>query len=214
MMDRPRYFHVVDFEATCSNDNSLRREEMEIIEVGAVMVDGPTLEVLDEFQSFVRPVRRPVLTAFCRELTSITQADVDEAAAFPDVVDRWQNWASSYDGSVLSSWGEYDRNQLEQDCRCHRLAYPFSPEHINLKAQFSLRLGQRRRFGLAAALARAGLTLQGTHHRGIDDARNIARLLPFILGEKAVPPHTQKKASGGRESPDGGGSPRACIPPN
>ena len=35
---------------------------------------------------------------------------------------------------------------------------------------------------LTGALAQAGLPLAGTHHRGIDDARNIARLLPFALG--------------------------------
>ncbi|GIS61919.1 MAG: hypothetical protein CM1200mP2_41440 [Planctomycetaceae bacterium] len=36
---------------------------------------------------------------------------------------------------------------------------------------------------MAAALKEVGLELRGTHHRGIDDARNIARLLPFIVGE-------------------------------
>jgi inhibitor of KinA sporulation pathway (predicted exonuclease) len=35
---------------------------------------------------------------------------------------------------------------------------------------------------MAAALRRVGLPLRGTHHRGIDDARNIARLLPWIVG--------------------------------
>ena len=28
----------------------------------------------------------------------------------------------------------------------------------------------------------AGLQFEGTAHRGIDDARNIARLLPLIVG--------------------------------
>ena len=41
---------------------------------------------------------------------------------------------------------------------------------------------------MAGALRRVGLTLQGTHHRGIDDARNIARLLPWSLGRIAAPP--------------------------
>ena len=31
------------------------------------------------------------------------------------------------------------------------------------------------------ALARIGLPLEGTHHRGIDDARNIARLAALML---------------------------------
>jgi inhibitor of KinA sporulation pathway (predicted exonuclease) len=31
------------------------------------------------------------------------------------------------------------------------------------------------------------LAFQGTEHRGIDDARNIARLLPYALGRLPVP---------------------------
>ncbi|MGD9857393.1 MAG: exonuclease domain-containing protein [Planctomycetaceae bacterium] len=181
MTFRPRYFHVVDFEATCCDEGSVPREEMEIIEVGAVLVDGNSLRPLGEFQSFVRPVRHPVLTSFCRELTRITQQDVDAAPPFAQVLNEWRKWAEPFEGSVFSSWGSYDFHQLEQDCRFHRLPNPFMPGHINLKAEFSRRIGQRRRFGLAGALSRAGLTLEGTHHRGIDDARNIVRLLPFLV---------------------------------
>ena len=36
------------------------------------------------------------------------------------------------------------------------------------------------------ALAHVGLPLVGTHHRGIDDARNIARLLPHSLAPESV----------------------------
>jgi 3'-5' exoribonuclease 1 len=51
-----------------------------------------------------------------------------------------------------------------------------------VKKQFSTQLGEETRYGMAGALRRVGLQLQGTHHRGIDDARNIARLLPWVLG--------------------------------
>ena len=47
---------------------------------------------------------------------------------------------------------------------------------------FSQQLGEEQRHGMAGALRRVGLPLVGTHHRGIDDARNIARLLPWVLG--------------------------------
>ena len=36
------YFLIVDLEATCSNDGSIPREEMEIIEIGAVMLNRST----------------------------------------------------------------------------------------------------------------------------------------------------------------------------
>jgi inhibitor of KinA sporulation pathway (predicted exonuclease) len=53
---------------------------------------------------------------------------------------------------------------------------------MNLKRAFSERLGESRPYGLGQALTRVGLRFQGNAHRGIDDARNIARLLPMILG--------------------------------
>ena len=39
---------------------------------------------------------------------------------------------------------------------------------------------------MAQALKLVGIELQGTHHRGIDDAKNIAKLLPYILGQKQI----------------------------
>ena len=67
---------IIDFEATCANDGSVPRGEMEIIEIGAVLVEAATFGTLGTFQSFVRPVRHPMLTPFCTELTTITQSDV------------------------------------------------------------------------------------------------------------------------------------------
>lgn len=61
---------------------------MEIIEVGAVTVDAANLQVVDEFQSFVRPTRHPRLTEFCTGLTSIAQQDVDNAPVFQFVIAR------------------------------------------------------------------------------------------------------------------------------
>ena len=40
--------------------------------------------------------------------------------------------------------------------------------------------------GLAEAVKMAGLELSGVHHCGIDDARNIAQLLPYIFGDKRI----------------------------
>lgn len=45
-----------------------------------------SLQVIDEFQSYVRPTWRPTLSAFCTELTGITQADVDDAPTYAEVL--------------------------------------------------------------------------------------------------------------------------------
>jgi 3'-5' exoribonuclease 1 len=59
---------------------------------------------------------------------------------------------------------------------------PFGADHLNIKRRFTEELGLNKKLGMHEALELVGLPLVGTHHRGIDDARNIARLLPFALG--------------------------------
>lgn len=176
---------VVDLEATCDDRNRLGnlvpKHEMETIEIGAVLVDTTTLEPVSELGIFVKPVRHPRLTTFCTELTSITQADVDGGVPFPEAaasVDRFLAGRHA----LFGSWGDYDRNQFAQDAAYHGVRLPFTRHHVNLKKRFSEQLGEAKRFGMDAALRRVGLMLEGTHHRGIDDARNIARLLPWITG--------------------------------
>src|SRR5690606_10631645 len=82
---------------------------------------------------------------------------------------------------ILCSWGAYDLAQFQVDCHRHGLELPASfTRHVNLKKQYA-RLRGIRPCGMARALAPAGLKLEGTHHRGIDDARNIARLAALVL---------------------------------
>ena len=173
---------VIDLEATCSNDGSVPKHEMEIIEIGAVMVAAKDLEPVDEFQTFIKPVRHPALTEFCTELTSIAQADVANAPAFPVAIEALRTWMDRFADVLFCSWGDYDRKQFRMDCSHHKVPYPFGPDHLNIKRAFAKRQCLPKSVGMAQALRRVGLPLNGTHHRGIDDARNIARLLPHALG--------------------------------
>jgi len=185
-MDRPPRLLVVDLEGTCCRDDSIPREERETIEIGAVLVDGETLAPTDEFQTFVRPIAHPTLTPFCLELTSITQSDVDGAEGFPSAFARLLAWTGPGDARFCS-WGGYDRSQFRRDCARHGVENPLDEGHLNLKERFSEVLGRRPHFGMKRALELCGLPLEGTHHRGLDDARNIARMLPFLLGERPLP---------------------------
>lgn len=44
-----QYYLIIDLEATCSNDGAVPRQEMEVIEIGAVMQDSQTFEIVSEF---------------------------------------------------------------------------------------------------------------------------------------------------------------------
>jgi inhibitor of KinA sporulation pathway (predicted exonuclease) len=176
----PRELLVVDLEATCDDRGTIPRDETEIIEVGAVLVDARSLEPIDELGTFVRPVLHPRITAFCTRLTTITQGDVDNALRFDAAVADIAEWLGDR-RPLFCSWGDYDWNQLAREARRSGVALPFGDEHLNVKRLFSEKTGERRRLGLAEALARVGLRREGTLHRGLDDARNIARLLPSIF---------------------------------
>lgn len=171
------YYLIVDLEATCSHDGSMPRREMEIIEIGAVMQSSRTFENESEFQCFIRPVRHPELTDFCTELTGITQSQVSDAPTFPDALKAFRKWMYTLDDALFCSWGDYDRNQFELDCEFHRVGYPFRSDHLNIKAEFSRSMGLRKKLGIVEALRKLGMTFEGSHHRGLDDARNMARVV-------------------------------------
>jgi len=179
------YYLIIDLEATCCDKGTVPRHEMEIIEIGAVMLNRETWEIDSEFQQFIQPVRHPQLTPFCTELTTIHQQDVDEAPKFIEAISRLQEWINLYPNHIFCSWGNYDKKQFIQDCSFHNFPYPFSPEHINIKEKFSKYLGVSQKFGMAQALNKLGIELQGTHHRGIDDARNIASIYKYMKTKKS-----------------------------
>lgn len=181
-----KYFLVIDLEATCCDKQSIPRHEMEMIEINAVMVEAQELKIVDEFSTFVRPVRNPVLTPFCTKLTSITQLDVDAAPFYKEAIQVFKDWLSQYESYLFCSWGDYDKHQFEHDCQLHKVAYPMDSAHLNIKVMFTESQGMVHNKGLAKALKITGLEPQGTHHRGIDDARNTARLMPFVLGRERV----------------------------
>jgi len=174
------YYLIVDVEATCSGDGVVPRQEMEIIEIGAVMQSSRTFEIESEFRTFVRPMRHPVLTDFCIQLTGITQEKVFSAPLFGAALEAMKKWMYGFDDALFCSWGDYDRNQFVQDCGYHRIGYPFRSEHLNLKVAFSQAVGVKKKLGVSGALGHCGLQFEGSPHRGLDDAKNIARVVRWV----------------------------------
>jgi inhibitor of KinA sporulation pathway (predicted exonuclease) len=126
---------------------------------------------IGEFQSFVKPKINPILTDFCKNLTHIKQEDVDSAETFPNVNDKFNEWLGM-DYHVFS-WGDYDKKQYEKDCTLHKQPFIWKYNHTNLKTRFASRY-KIKPGGVGTALRTLGSPFDGTPHRAIDDARNIA----------------------------------------
>ena len=173
---------VIDLEAT-TDDGGWPLEEMEVIEIGASVVTRAGREV-DHFQRFIRPQRRPLLTPFCRQLTRITQANIDSGAPMTVVWEQFERWLGQHLPKLegWASWGDYDRKQLEQEWRQKQLGSALLQlPHMNLKQQFAQARQLKRALGLNSALQLAGMQFSGQQHRALEDARNTARLLPLVL---------------------------------
>lgn len=176
---KTRHYLVIDLEATCWELGDPLKGQNEIIEIGLVIL-SPSKEELWQGGWFVRPKLTPILSAFCTRLTTIEQNQIDNASTFSIAMNMLQEQVTaithaSVGESLFVSWGNYDRRQFEKDCDLHTYTYPFG-EHFNLKQEF-MRLHNIKRAGLDIALELMSLPLLGTHHRGIDDAINISRIL-------------------------------------
>lgn len=91
-----------------------------------------------------------------------------------------KQWMSDFTDSIFCSWGAYDRNQFRRDGEFHQIAYPFDSGHLNLKEEVN-RMLSRKPMGIGEALRRLGMNFEGSPHRGLDDARNIARIVRRVF---------------------------------
>ena len=154
---------------------------MEIIEIGAVLLDGNHFQPMSEFEQFVRPVDLPELTPFCMELTSIKQKQIDTAPDFSAAFDMFMEWIGD-DPFKLCAWGDFDAKMIKKECERHGITLPGNfMGFMNLKELFARAYDTKDNIGLREAMRKLSMPFEGRLHRGIDDARNIAAVAQTIL---------------------------------
>jgi inhibitor of KinA sporulation pathway (predicted exonuclease) len=170
---------VIDIEATCWSGLPPPGEEREIIEVGICLLEPRTLARSAKESVLVRPQRSRV-SEYCTALTTLTPDQVAGGVSFAEVCSelaarlrtRERPWAS---------WGDFDRVLFEAQCAREDVPYPFGATHLNVKNLYALARALPQEIGMMEALRADGVPHEGTHHRGHDDAWNIAALLARLL---------------------------------
>ena len=170
---------VVDVESTCWEKNPPAGQASDIIEIGVTTLDFATLKRIEKRSLMVKPSRSTV-SEFCTKLTTIRPEDVAGAPSLADACTTLRTELKSKD-RLWASWGNYDRKQFQENCDALGVPYPFGSDHLNAKTLFSVLRGKPRQPGMAEALDVLGIALEGTHHRGGDDAWNIAAALSALL---------------------------------
>jgi len=172
---------IIDLEATCWENRPPRGQESEIIEIGVCIMDAKTGKISKNEGILIKPQYSKV-SPFCTELTTLTQNLLDNEGIMLE--DAFDILRAEYDSENLTwaSYGNYDLNMLQDQARRFYVDYPLGDDHINVKTLFGqIHPTVRKSVGMQRALNELGFKLDGTHHRGVDDARNIAKILHWCL---------------------------------
>jgi len=174
---------IIDIEATCWRNKIPLKQKSEIIEIGICVLETTTWERLSKDSIIVKPSCSEI-SPFCTELTTLTPMDVNKGISLKAACNQLQTryLSSQY---PWASYGDYDRKQFESECRDKQVRYPFGSTHINVKTLLALIQHWESEVGMTTALEKLGLPLEGTLHRGVDDAWNIAQILAGLLMRKS-----------------------------
>jgi len=176
---------IVDFEASINESDGTH--EMAEFPLVLLSTATPSLDVVDEFHTFVRPQRN----ANWRNYKGIPQRVFDESPPFPEA---WQNFLTFLDrygmtesNTLAITCGDWDFRAMlpaEQSFHCiDRLA--LFRNWCNIKHAFTSFTGKKTD-SMVRMLNVIGQELIGTHHSGIDDARNIASIARWLYQQGYV----------------------------
>lgn len=175
-----KYYCIVDFECTCDCE---QQQVKEIIEFAAVFVHPISYEIDFEFRRLIKPTENPVLSDYCISLTGLTQVDVDDAPKLSDVLHDFKEFTISneIEFQLVTDCSADVVKFLAPECRRKRIPLPrWCLKWLDLGQLFKAKFSLKTRRSLKTMLDMCDLELQGRHHSGIDDARNIAQLFIYF----------------------------------
>ena len=167
-----------------SLDLEMNQPSGTIIQVGAVVGNLASGEILEEVSCFINP--HETLSEYIIKLTNIKQHQVDCGVSLQEGYKVLQQLHTKYKCFRNSlCWGGGDSQELKQ-----QLNYPddemflFGRRWIDAKTLYvSLRFAsnQKHQAGLSKAMARLGLQFQGKKHNATVDAKNTFLIYKELL---------------------------------
>nr|AKM76609.1 polynucleotidyl transferase ribonuclease H-like superfamily protein [Pelargonium tetragonum] len=195
------YFLVLDLEG-----------KVEILEFPVVLVDAKTLNVVDLFHRFVRPsqMSKQWINEYIEGKYGKLGVDRvwhDTAIPFEEVLQNFEDWLTRHclwgkeqgghlDRAAFVTCGNWDvKTKIPQQCKVTNMKLPsYFMEWINLKDVY-LNFYKRRATGMMTMMRELQLPSLGSHHLGIDDAKNITRVLQRMLADGALIQVTARRHS-------------------
>jgi len=147
-----------------------------------------------EFQVYVKPAVYPRLSDFCKNLTGIQQEWVDKGVSIQDAMKQYDAWLKDHklfkDEKPLFAFvtcGDWDlKTCLPKQCLTARISKPhYFNSWINIKKAYA-DFYKRRMVDMVKMLEGLNIPLEGKHHSGIDDCKNITKIVQRMLKDSAI----------------------------
>ena len=212
-----RYLVVLDFEATCDRYKKIYPQE--IIEWPAIIIDTQTNEMLMDkiFHFYIKPKHHPKLTPFCQTLTGITQELIDTIGAqntIQQVIHKWNEWcfnnhllpySSDKPNASVITCGDWDLKTMwryqQQILTDRKLNAALFHSWINIKHVFRNNVYNHHYYNndkhhgisIKSMLHDLKLKHEGREHSGIDDVKNICKIVIKLLQRNVQFDYTMKQ---------------------
>ncbi|MQM03804.1 hypothetical protein Taro_036588 [Colocasia esculenta] len=175
---------------------------VEILEFPVVVLDARTAEFVDAFHRFVRPSQmdeertdRYIEGKYGK--LGVDRVWHDTAITFKEVLKEFEIWLThhkfwengkggSLHRAAFVTCGNWDlKTKIPEQCKDSAVKLPsYFMEWINLKDIY-LNFYKRRATGMKTMMRELNIPLLGSHHLGIDDSKNIARVLQHMIADGA-----------------------------
>jgi sporulation inhibitor KapD len=178
-----RQYLFIDFEFTMPEKNMRMKDFYpEIIEAGVVLVVDD--QIIEQFSSFVAPLKFPILSERCKSFLHISQQQVDKGMSFFEMIRKFEDCIKQFE-NVIVTWGNMDMKVLRQNCLRAGVAFPFKlASEIDLSMEYKRFFGDQNQTGLWKAVQQYGKEGTGKHHRALDDALTTYNIFRLVEKDK------------------------------
>lgn len=176
MLGLPPEFIIFDTEYTAWEGSVERdwtgpNEYREVVEIGAIRVDGQTLAELDHFRILVRPAKNPRLSDYFTRLTGITQDMVDQDGVdYGTALEQFSQWSGTL---PIYAFGD-DAKTLEKNAQLVGVRFPFELARFkDMRLVFQERGIRTEQYMSSTIVTAFGKEPTRTGHTALNDARTI-----------------------------------------
>ena len=168
---------VLDFEW---NQGSDKIDLLELMQIGAVRMDGLGGKVTDTFNVYIKPCAHKSFNRTAAALPERKESQ-NSQIEFPAALRSFVEWCG--EETVFAAWGEGDFDVLQQNCAYWKVDAPAPTKVYDLQAAFSFVLGIQQRVALYRAVEYRGLPDSFTFHNALNDAMYTALVSGWISWE-------------------------------